>query len=58
MKYVPVTPAGTMLFHLEADTEEQAWKALMADAAHMPYPDQAAFQKRGYSVIEFEYGPL
>ena len=52
--YVPVTPAGSVLMHLESSTEEKAWKRLMREAAHMPYPDQAAFEARGYEVIEME----
>lgn len=40
--------------HLERDTEAEAWAALMKDAAHMPYPDQAAFEKRGYTVEYYE----
>lgn len=50
--FVPVTPAGTRLDWLEAPTEEEAWGNLMEDAAHMPYPDRAAFIKRGYTVEE------
>lgn len=52
MSYMPVTPAGTICDWLEKDTEEEAWAALMKEAAHMPYPDQAAFEKRGYTVEE------
>jgi len=50
MSFVPVTPAGSVCAHLESDTEEEAWTALMKDAAHMPYPDKAAFINRGYTV--------
>ena len=49
-KYIPVTPAGTMLFHLVSDTEDLAWKALMKDAVHMPYKNKKEFKKRGYTV--------
>jgi len=48
--FVPFTPAGSCLMHLAAPTEEEAWKNLMHDARHMPYPDKAAFIKRGYTV--------
>lgn len=51
-RFIPVTPAGTPLFDLEAPTAEDAWKKLMKAAAHMPYPDQAAFEERGYTVAE------
>lgn len=49
--YVPVTPAGTPLFHLEADTKEQAVKNLLKDAAHMPYRGWNQFRKRGYRIV-------
>jgi len=52
--WVPVTPGGSICMHLESDTEEEAWAALMKDAAHMPYPDQAAFEARGYTVEQYE----
>ncbi len=52
-KFIPVTPAGTVCFWLEADTEEKAWENLMEDARHMPYKDKGAFVKRGYKVDEF-----
>lgn len=51
-RFVPFTPAGSMLAHLEADSEEQAWDNLMEDAAHMPYPDKDAFINRGYEVLD------
>ena len=54
LKWVPVTPGGSVCAHLECDTEEEAWAALMKDAAHMPYPDQAAFEARGYTVEYYE----
>lgn len=50
MTYVPVTPAGTIVINLERPTEDEAWAALLKDAAHMPYPDKAAFIARGYTV--------
>ncbi len=40
--------------HLERPTEDEAWAALMKDAAHMPYPDKQAFIDRGYTVEQFE----
>ena len=54
MSWIPVTPGGTICMWLESDTEEEAWTALMNDAAHMPYPDQAAFEERGYTVEQAE----
>lgn len=50
MTYVPVTPAGTICDWLEKKTEDEAWAALLKDAAHMPYPDKQAFINRGYTV--------
>lgn len=50
--WIPVTPGGSVLIHLEAKTEEKAWKKLMKEAAHMPYPNKQAFIDRGYTVEE------
>lgn len=52
--YIPITPGGSYLAHLESPTEEQAWDKLMEDASHMPYPDKQAFIDRGYTVEQFE----
>lgn len=52
--YVPYTPAGSACNWLAAETEQEAWKNLMADAAHMPYKTQADFEKRGYTVQKWE----
>ena len=49
-KFVPVTPAGTVLMHLKAHSEVDAWKNLLRDGAHMPYKDIAGFKRRGYTV--------
>lgn len=48
--YIPETPAGTVLTHLKAKTEEQAWANLLRDAAHMPYRGIEGFKARGYKV--------
>lgn len=48
--WVPVTPAGTMLFNLAAHTAVDAWKNLLLDAAHMPYKGVEGFKRRGYTV--------
>lgn len=53
LKWVPLTPAGTVLSHLMASTREQAIKNLMHDAAHMPYKTWENFEKRGYRVEEY-----
>ena len=53
--WIPVTPGGSVLAHLERNTEDEAWAALMKEAAHMPYPDKQAFIDRGYEVCEGEY---
>jgi len=52
--YVPITPGGTIITHLARDTEEQAWNALIKEAAHMPYKTKENFIKRGYEVCMFE----
>ncbi len=51
-EFVPVTPGGTVLFHLSAFSEEKAWSKLLKDAAHMPYKGVEGFKKRGYTVEE------
>ncbi len=48
--YVPVTPAGSYLAHLEARTEKQAIANLLKAAAHMPYGSWENFKKRGYEI--------
>lgn len=50
--FVPVTPGGSILMHLESNTKEEAWKKLMHDARHMPYDGKRAFERRGYTVEE------
>ena len=52
--YFPETPAGTVLMHLKSKTEEEAWKKLLKDAAHMPYKTKENFIKRGYKVLRWE----
>lgn len=52
MKYVPCTPGGTLLFHLESKSEDEAWKKLLKDAAHMPYKTKENFIQRGYEVVK------
>ena len=54
--YVPVTPGGTVCTWLERETEDQAWAALLKDAAHMPYQNRTEFEKRGYTVEQYEDG--
>jgi len=53
-KYIPETPGGTILFHLTSDTEDEAWRKLMVDAAHMPYVTREDFIERGYRVEGYE----
>ena len=55
--WIPSTPGGTLLAHLESKTEDQAWEKLMIDAAHMPYKDRSAFADRGYTVSEYSRTP-
>ena len=52
MKYTPITPAGTACSWLKSETEEEAWEALLKDAAHMPYGTKEGFIERGYTVEE------
>ena len=54
MSYVPITPGGTVCFWLKSNTEEEAWNALLKDAAHMPYDGKQGFKDRGYTVAEME----
>jgi len=54
--YIPSTPGGTPLFHLKADSEEQAWTNLVEDAKHMPYDGVEGFKARGYTVDEYTLG--
>lgn len=56
-KFVPVTPAGTPCFWLASKTKDEAIKKLLKDAAHMPYKTWNNFEKRGYSIEEFERVP-
>ena len=61
--FVPITPGGTPVIWdaggrrgqlNAAKTEDQAWANLLADGAHMPYRDKAAFIERGYTIEEWE----
>ena len=58
-KYVPFTPAGSQLAHLERDTEEAAWAALLADTQRfgMPYKSKADLVRRGYEVERYQTNP-
>ena len=53
--YVPVTPAGSILMHLEADTRQQAIDNLLTDIAHIPL-DRSwdDLELRGYEVVEWK----
>ena len=50
--YYPVTPGGSIMVHLESDTEDEAWDKLLAEASHMPYKGREGFEARGYTVEE------
>lgn len=52
--YVPVTPAGSYLMHLESYTENGAIEKLLIDAKHMPYATWAGFKLRGYTISKLE----
>lgn len=49
-RYIPCTPAGTLLFDLRSTTKKQAIKKLLDDASHMPYKTWENFKKRGYTI--------
>lgn len=51
-RFVPCTPAGSLLFHIAAPTRQQAIDNLLEDAAHMPYGTWENFEKRGYTIEE------
>ena len=50
--FVPATPAGSVLFNLEADTADQARINLIEDSSHMPYRGWVDRYKRGYRILE------
>lgn len=50
VKYVPITLAGTPCTWLERQSEDEAWAALLKDAAHMPYKTKDNLIRRGYTV--------
>ena len=52
--FIPETPGGSFLADLESSTEEEAWEKLMNAASHMPYEDQQAFIRRGYTIVEID----
>ncbi len=52
MSFIPVTPAGTVIVGLAADTRQEAINRLLHDAAHMPYGAWKNFKKRGYTIKE------
>lgn len=52
--FVPFTPAGSMLAHIEGKTEEEAWKLLLAEVDPAFYPDRAALQRRGFTVEKID----
>lgn len=53
-RFVPVTPSGLPLSHLEASTFDDAWARLLEDAKHMPYKTRENFEKRGYRVMQHQ----
>lgn len=57
MSFIPITPAGTPLTGLAADTLQEAMTRVMKDAAHMPYRTWEHFLRRGYSIEEWPHHP-
>lgn len=51
---MPITPGGTSCHWLAAPTREKAIANLLKDAAHMPYGTWENFEKRGYTIEEWE----
>lgn len=60
--FVPVTPAGTALIYgagarlgkiNAARTRKRAIANLLEDAAHMPYGTWENFERRGYTIEEW-----
>lgn len=47
--WCPFTPAGSMLAHLEAPTEDEAWENLIADKPH-GITSARELQRRGFTV--------
>jgi hypothetical protein len=62
MSFVPVTPGGTWLFGLAANTAAEAQQRLVCDTRHMGYGSWAALVQRGYTLKECDvpaqYPPL
>jgi hypothetical protein len=52
--FVPCTPGGSVVMHLESSTREIAIKRLLKDASHMPYGTWENFEKRGYTILELK----
>jgi hypothetical protein len=50
MSFVPVTPAGTPLTGLAANTFKEAKRRLLKDASYMPYEGWEEFEARGYTI--------
>lgn len=48
--YVPVTPTGRACHWLAANSEHEAWSALMKDVVHKPYKTQDECIKGGYRI--------
>ena len=53
-RWIPETPGGSLLMHLEADSEEEAWANLVDDAPHVRYGSRSILYARGYRVIQLE----
>lgn len=51
-RFIPETPAGSVLAHLEADTEQKAWENLLKETGHM-YEEINLLKKRGYRVVQY-----
>jgi len=53
--FVPVTPGGSLLQHLEGKTEKEAWDKLLKDTSHMHYKTKENLIERGYTVEKFPF---
>jgi hypothetical protein len=53
-RFVPMTPAGTVLMEFAARTEELAWQNLEKATTPGMYRDRVALMERGYAIGELQ----
>lgn len=54
--YVPCSPRGNVLLHLEAPTENEAWTKLLAESIRVgaAYRTTDELKNRGWTVVDLE----